>query len=52
MNRTADLPQLRSNCKVTRRSPARQQEESMTSGKGLKDAFAWRDDPYKESKLK
>ena len=26
--------------------------ESMTSGKGLKDAFAWRDDPYKESKLK
>ena len=26
--------------------------ESMTSGKGLKDAFAWRDDPYEESKLK
>ena len=25
---------------------------SMTSGKGLKDAFAWRDNPYKESKLK
>ena len=22
--------------------------ESMTSGKGLKDAFAWRDGPYKE----
>ena len=20
--------------------------ESMTSGKGLKEAFAWRDDPY------